>query len=149
MARLSLVPKTAVSPSPPLKGSATAVDLKPQGIRARRLHLSQARPQYLPEFSSAFEICRTSGDTDLQMSVPPMTLPAPIPHPPPTAAPSERLKHSRYVIIKKYLYIQIVRFETTHFVVKCLVEFCKSLTSPYCDLNLVSGMWTLKKISIF
>ncbi|XP_004563451.1 leucine-rich repeat-containing protein 56 isoform X2 [Maylandia zebra] len=95
MARLSLVPKTAVSPSPPLKGSATAVDLKPQGIRARRLHLSQARPQYLPEFSSAFEICRTSGDTDLQMSVPPMTLPAPIPHPPPTAAPSERLKHSR------------------------------------------------------
>lgn len=101
MARLSLVPKTAVSPSPPLKGSATAVDLKPQGIHARRLHLSQARPQ----FSSAFEICRTSGDTDLQMSVPPMTLPAPIPHPPPTAAPSERLKHSRYVIIKKYLYI--------------------------------------------
>ncbi|XP_026032216.1 leucine-rich repeat-containing protein 56 isoform X2 [Astatotilapia calliptera] len=95
MARLSLVPKTAVSPSPPLKGSATAVDLKPQGIRARRLHLSQARPQYLPEFSSAFEICRTSGDTDKQMSVPPMTLPAPIPHPPPTAAPSERLKHSR------------------------------------------------------
>lgn len=95
MARLSLVPKTAVSPSPPLKGSATAVDLKPQGIRARRLHLSRARPQYLPEFSSAFEICRTSGDTDLQMSVPPMTLPAPIPHPPPTAAPSERLKHSR------------------------------------------------------
>ncbi|KAL4005978.1 hypothetical protein ACER0C_005691 [Sarotherodon galilaeus] len=95
MARLSLAPKTTVSPSPPLKGSGAAVDLKPQGIRARRLHLSRARPQYLPKFSSAFEIGMTSGDTDLQMSMPPMTLPAPIPHPPPTAGLSKGLKHSR------------------------------------------------------
>ncbi|XP_030587977.1 leucine-rich repeat-containing protein 56 isoform X2 [Archocentrus centrarchus] len=101
MAQLSLSSDTTLFPSPPLKGTAAAGNLKLQGIRARRLHFSRASSQDLSEFSRveySAEIAMTAADTDQQISrnnVPPVAISAPIPHPPPSATMSERLKHSR------------------------------------------------------
>lgn len=90
---LSLSSDTTMSPSPPLSTTAASGHLKPQGIRVRRLQLSQGSSEHLPNSSGVG--CfpgtgTTAGDPGLQRvkqvtrtNVPLLSQAAHIPCPPP------------------------------------------------------------------
>lgn len=113
----SLSSDTTMSPSPPLGTIAPSGHLKPQGIRARRLRLSQATSEHLPDCSGVrcFPGTGTTArvtDRVLQRveqvtttNVPLLSQAAHIPRPPPTH--SDGLMGSRYGIIKYYVLILI------------------------------------------
>ncbi|KAM4573496.1 leucine-rich repeat-containing protein 56 isoform 1-T3 [Odontesthes bonariensis] len=103
MTRLLLSPDTTLSP--PLSVTAAPVNGKLPGIRARRLRLSHVNPEHLPDFRGkgwAPGTLKAAAGTDLifqrvqqrtRTSVPPLSLSAHVPHPPPTST-RERLKNS-------------------------------------------------------
>ncbi|XP_039989266.1 leucine-rich repeat-containing protein 56 isoform X2 [Xiphias gladius] len=107
----SLFPDSTLSPSPPVSAAAASGNRKPQGMRARRLRLSQAYSEHLTDSHGTGT---TAGDTEwtlqkiqhvtrTNMSLLPQA--ARIPRPPPTSALREGLVDSLYGIIKAYVYM--------------------------------------------
>uniref|UniRef100_UPI0037E8F433 leucine-rich repeat-containing protein 56 n=1 Tax=Semicossyphus pulcher TaxID=241346 RepID=UPI0037E8F433 len=97
VARLSLSPDEALSPSPPFCATAAAGNRKPPGIRSRRLRLSQTNSEHSPNLSRVGRssgTLSTAGDADLK-DVPLLPLPAHKHRPPPATALGEGLMGSR------------------------------------------------------
>ncbi|XP_018519298.1 leucine-rich repeat-containing protein 56 isoform X2 [Lates calcarifer] len=101
--QLSLSPDTTLSPSPPVSATAASGNRRPQGIRARRLRLSQASSEYSSTEGCSHGTGTTSGDTDRTLqkvqhsartNVPLLPQTTHIPHPPPTSALGEGLVDS-------------------------------------------------------
>nr|XP_020474189.1 leucine-rich repeat-containing protein 56 isoform X2 [Monopterus albus] len=103
LARVSLSPDTTMFPAPPFSATVALGLSKPQGIRARRLQLSQTSSELLPDSVRAGCSRGTgtrAGATDppvqrvqqrTRASVPLLAQPVHIPRPPPTSAPGEGL----------------------------------------------------------
>ncbi|GAA6217592.1 leucine-rich repeat-containing protein 56 isoform X1 [Lates japonicus] len=93
--QLSLSPDTMLSPSPPVSATAASGNRRPQGIRARRLRLSQASSEYSSTEWCSHGTGTTTGDADQTLqkvqhsartNVPSLPQTTHIPHPPPTSA---------------------------------------------------------------